>query len=104
MPQIRFTARTIAALKLPPEGRQADYFDLNMKGFGVRVGYGGAKTFFLKFVYFGRQRRMTLGPFPAVTLKAARQRLLKAKTTLANGIDPAAEKQAAQREAAEAGK
>ena len=61
MPQKKFTDRTISNLKPPKEG-QDDYFDTATPGFGIRVSYGGSKSWFVKYVHKGRQRRMTLGP------------------------------------------
>ncbi len=81
MPQKRFTDRTIASLPIPKEG-QVDYFDTSTPGFGIRVSYGGAKAWFVKFVHQGRQRRMTLGQYPAIKLGKARELALDAKHVL----------------------
>lgn len=56
-----------------PEGRQLDVWDAHLPSFGVRVSYGGAKTFVLK----QRNRRYSLGRYPYVTLKQARQEALR---------------------------
>ena len=91
MPQIKFTDRKIASLPKPASA-QVDYFDESERGFGVRVG--GVKTWFLKYVFHGKQRRLTLGPYPAITLAAARQMARDAKHDVAKGIDPAMVKKA----------
>ena len=106
MPQIRFTARGLASLPTPKTG-QVDYFSDNEPGFAVRVSHGGAKTFFVKYVHVGKQRRMSLGQFPRVggdeersqSLAAARRQMLTIKADVAKGRDPAAERQAERRAA-----
>jgi Arm DNA-binding domain len=44
----------------------------------------------------GRNRKVTLGTFPAISLKAARELASRALIKVAEGGDPAAEKQAAK--------
>jgi hypothetical protein len=53
-----------------PAGGQIDLWDTSFKGgrFGVRVSQGGSKTFMLKY----RDRRVTLGRFPVLSLADAR--------------------------------
>ena len=81
MAQTSFTDRTIAAFRLPEQG-QVDYYDVKMPGFGMRVSYGGAKTWFIKYVHEGRQRRKTLGQYPAIKLAKARELALGFKHEL----------------------
>lgn len=72
MPKIRLTARGIEAMKPPPAGR-LEYFDAVVPGFGIRVTSTGVKSFF--WLYrdeSGKQKRWTLGRFPALTLAKAR--------------------------------
>ena len=40
----------------------------------------------------GKKRRLTIGQYPYITLKQARNTALKAKVDLLNGIDPQAKK------------
>ena len=104
--QVRFTARKIAHLPIPETG-QVDYFSDNEPGFAVRVSHGGSKTFFVKYVHAGKQRRMSLGHFPRVggneersqSLADARREMLAIKAAVSKGRDPAAERQAERRTA-----
>ena len=58
------------------------YWDQSLKGFGVRVSVGGAKSW---VIMSGRDRRLTtLGRYPATTLKDAR---IAAKLALAQPAD-----------------
>ena len=55
-----------------PEGatRQKTFFDGSLKGFGLRVSVGGAKSF---IVMFGKRRKLkTLGRYPETSLAKAR--------------------------------
>ena len=94
MPQISFTNRKIASLR-PPERGQVDYFDKATPGFGIRVSYGGSKAWFVKYVHRGRQRRMSLGRYPAVKLAMGRELALAAKHELVvEKRDPTLQKKA----------
>jgi hypothetical protein len=73
--------------KIPkPQSGQKLYGDDTLPGFGVRVSFGGSKTFVLTV---GTERqRITIGRYPIVTLAQARD---KARTILAErqlGIVP----------------
>jgi len=81
MPQFNFTNLGIASLDFPDKG-QVDYFDAGTPGFGIRISYGGSKSWFVKYVHKGRQRRMTIGTYPTVTLAKARELALDAKHEL----------------------
>jgi hypothetical protein len=54
----------------------------------LRVSYGGAKTWVYFFRLFGKQKRMTLGRFPSMSLAAARDAWRAARTTLDKGESP----------------
>jgi len=43
----------------------------------------------LAYRFAGKQKLLALGAYPAVSLAAARQRAMKAKRLLTEGIDPA---------------
>lgn len=92
----RLTQNFVQTVK-PPKIGQLEYFDNHPQGGGVglRVGYGGKKTWFVLYRFQGRQRRLTLGEYPAITLARAREKALEARTAIAEGNDPASEKQGA---------
>jgi integrase len=58
-------------------------------GLYVEVLPGGGKYWRLKYRFGGKEKRLALGVYPTVTLKAARFAARKAKDTLAEGTDPA---------------
>lgn len=60
----------------------------------------GGKLWRMKYSYVGKEKLLTFGAYPAVTLSDARQRREDAKKLLANSVDPGAVKKA-QKEARE---
>ena len=69
-----------------------------MRGFGVRVSYGGKKVFVVRYRVNRRLRRLTIGPYPALSLAEARRQARMVMGDVAHGDDPAQDKQE-QREA-----
>ncbi len=66
---MRLTDLQIKKLRAPERG-QKTYFDEALRGFGVRVSQGGAKSF---VVMFGEDRRLkTIGRYPDIGLAEAR--------------------------------
>ncbi len=96
MPKINLRARGVAALKAP-EGGQVDYWDTNLPGFGIRVSYGGRKSWIVMYRAGGRKRRLTLGTFPQMELAKAREQARAVQLAAIQGGDPAAEKLAARK-------
>ncbi len=63
-------------------------------GLYIEVSPSGGKLWRLKFRIDGKEKRLSLGTYPAIGLKAARTMREDARQLLAQGIDPAAHKQA----------
>ena len=57
-----------------PEPKTRILWDGKVRGLGVRITPGGAKAFILNYRVAGRERRATLGRYPAIGLRAARER------------------------------
>jgi hypothetical protein len=81
-----FTDRTIAALK--PKGARYEVWE--GKGFGVRVGTTGRKSWIFVYHYQGKARRVTFGEYPKMRLAKARLAYAKALDDLDAGRDPGA--------------
>jgi len=62
------------------------------QGFGVRVSPDGGKAFFFIYQLQGKKSRMTLGQYPAVSLKDARHACDAARARVALGCDPSGER------------
>lgn len=96
----RLTTKFVESVAAPAEG-QAAYPDAQVPGLELRVSSKGRKVWSLRYrTKVGRQRRVTLGTFPAVDLGDAREGALVALAAVAAGGDPAAEQR--KQKAAEA--
>jgi len=63
-------------------------------GLYIHVSRTGDKFWRMAYRFDGKQKTLSFGSYPAVGLKAARQRREEAKEQLAAGIDPGAHKKA----------
>lgn len=73
-------------------------------GLYLEVSPAGGRWWRIKYRFGGKEKRLSLGVYPEVPLKTARERLADARKLLAAGVDPGAERQAvkASREASRA--
>jgi integrase len=62
----------------------------------------GSKLWRLAYRFGGKQKTLAIGPYPVITLTAARDKRDDAKRLLADGIDPSVDKQEKRREQAAA--
>ena len=60
----------------------------------LEVSPAGGKWWRLKYRFRGREKRLSLGVYPDVNLKAAREHRDEARKLLADGIDPSASRKA----------
>jgi hypothetical protein len=58
------------------------------KGLYLEVSPSGGKWWRFKYRFNGKEKRLSLGVYPDVTLKAARDRRDGTRTLVANNIDP----------------
>lgn len=80
-------ALTDTAIKnAKPSDKNIRLFDAG--GLYLEVASSGGKWWRLKYRYDGKEKRLSLGVYPDVGLKDARQRRDDARKLLANGIDP----------------
>ena len=92
------TAEIIEALAaVPPKSAKVTMDgDPKAPGFGVRITPNGVATFVLRYRLNGQERKMALGPYPAMSASQARN-VAKAKLQeIFAGRDPLAEKEAAR--------
>jgi integrase len=90
--RIRFTDRSLKALKPPPSPKQVDYFDDSLPGFGLRVSYKGRKSWVVLYRCNGTKGRLTLGRLDVIPLVDAREQARAALKAAAGGLDPARQK------------
>jgi integrase len=85
-----FTEASVKRFKLPPPGEQFDRFEKLKKGLTLtlRISYGGTKAWRVGYYVNGRPKAKTLGHYPELGVKAARE--------AAFSFDPKAANAAAQ--------
>jgi integrase len=88
------TATTVERIRAPSSG-QTDHFDQGYPGLALRVSYGGSKSWVYFYRLFGKQKRMTLGRWPSMSLAAAREAWRNARTTIDKGESPQHQRPAA---------
>lgn len=93
MPKINMTARWVQGVE-PPDETRVDYFDTYPGGLILRVTPTGVKSWCVMYRHAGRQRRYTLGKYPALSLADARELVRQTNRAVALGEDPATQKQA----------
>jgi integrase len=96
MPKRALTAAAIDRLK-PPASGQVEHFDAGFPGLALRISYGGGRSWVYFYRQGGKQRRLTLGTYPALGLAEAREAWRTAKAAVDRGEDPAAAKAEAKR-------
>jgi integrase len=64
------------------------------RGLYLEVSPNGGKWWRLKYRFDGKEKRLSLGVYPDVTLKMARERRDESRKLLADGIDPSANRKA----------
>ncbi|MCP4408418.1 MAG: DUF4102 domain-containing protein, partial [Gammaproteobacteria bacterium] len=74
--------------------RKKPYRLLNSGGPYLEVSPKGGRWWRLKYSFDGREKRISLGVYPEVTLKCARKRLSDARILLAEGVAPSAHRKA----------
>jgi integrase len=90
----RLTARTIETLK--PGSDRREIADRHMPGLYLVLQPSGAKSWAVRYRHAGTPRKHTLGPYPAIDLKSARDLAGKALRAVAEGRDPGREKRVAR--------
>jgi integrase len=87
---------------IKPDAVRREYPDGLLAGLYLIVQPSGAKSWAVRYRHAGRPAKMTLGPYPAVTLAKARELGRDAIITAKQGRDPGAEKKAALRKTEQA--
>ncbi|MBV6415370.1 MAG: hypothetical protein OMOMHJEC_03257 [Xanthomonadales bacterium] len=80
---------TAVELRNPAPGRHWDG-----GGLYLEVSPAGGRWWRLKYRYAGKEKRLSLGVFPAVSLAEARKRRENARKLLAQNVDPSEERKA----------
>jgi integrase len=90
--RIALTDRFVAGAKA---GTRAEFFDSRVTGLALRVSPTAKSWAFHFTTAAGKRARLTLGPFPAITLAGARGLAIEAQAAVQAGQDPRTYKAAA---------
>lgn len=99
MPKMATELSALAVKRLthPGGGRGIVAYPVGgVPGLHLAITPTGGRSWVLRTVIGGRRRKLGLGPYPAVGLAAAREAAREARAQIATGVDPAAERKAAQ--------
>ncbi|MCS3839436.1 integrase [Pseudomonas sp. JAI111] len=69
-------------------------------GLSLYVAPNGTKSWHFRFSWHGKQPRMSLGTYPEITLKEAREKRDQARSLVAKGVDPRSQRREEKRAAA----
>jgi len=84
---VHLTERAVKAAEAVP-GRKTYLFDDDCQGFALSISAACAKRFVLDYTVSRRQRRVTIGAWPAWSVTAAREEAQLLKREVDRGIDP----------------
>lgn len=76
----------------PPDEKSVSYSDTILPGLSIRFNSGGSKTFSFRYYINGKQKRYTLGKYPALKLAEARRAAREIAEQVSTGTDPQADK------------
>lgn len=77
-----------------------DFTITDGSGLSLFIATNGTKSWHFRFSWHGKQPRMSLGTYPEITLKEARERRDQARALVAKGIDPRLQRREEKRAAA----
>ena len=88
---IHLTDAVVKRLPTPTKGNKIYYDDI-VTGFGARITEADARAFIFNYrTKTGRERRITIGPFPEWSVMAAREGAKRLRRIVDAGGDPLAE-------------
>jgi integrase len=88
--RVELTPRVVA--QLTPHNMVYEIADSRVVGLRIVVTPRAFKSWACRYVFKSRTRKLTIGPYPRVTLKSARKLASSALLKVHSGTDPAAEK------------
>lgn len=94
--RIHLTVEAIGRLACPAGKDRAWVYDAKTPGLAVMVTAKGARSFYVYRKVNGRPQRVRLGGFPDISIEQARRLAGRTTGSIAEGIDPQAEKRRAR--------
>lgn len=93
--RVHLTEKVVKAAEAQA-GRKVFIFDDDCIGFALSISSAGSKRFVLDYYVAGRQRRVTIGAWPAWSVVAARAEAQVLKREVNRGVDPLARRDEAR--------
>jgi integrase len=95
MKKIKLTDTEVEKIPYAEKGKQVDYYDADLDGFGLRVSATG-KKYFVRALLGAKRIRVMMQSTQLISAKDARKRALATLGKMAEGIDPNGAKQQAR--------
>ncbi|MZH04760.1 MAG: DUF4102 domain-containing protein, partial [Nitrospinae bacterium] len=83
---MKLTDAKVRSLKA--KTKRYEVWETGRSGFGLRISTSANKSWFYFYRFEGKNRRMTLGVYPKMTVEKAHSAHAKAREQLIKGIDP----------------
>jgi integrase len=97
--KFNFIKKTLDKLPLPTNAQRAYFYDSTTRGLALAVSPAGKKVFVLYRKVAGRPERITIGPYPDLTIEQARGKAAELNGAIARGENPASERRLVRDEA-----
>jgi integrase len=94
-----FTKKLLDKLPLPANAQRAYFYDSLTRGLALAVSPAGKKVFVLYRKVDGRPERITIGPYPDLTIEQARGKAAELNGAIARGDNPATKRRMVRDEA-----
>jgi integrase len=89
----KFTKTSVAAMQVADGKRETTYWDVTVKGLGVRALASGVRSWVYRYRdTYGKKRQIALGDVSAVSLDAARKAAMEHAAKVTLGGNPSAER------------
>ena len=100
MKKIKLTDTEVEKIPFAGKGKQVDYYDADLDGFGLRVSATG-KKYFVRTLLGAKRIRVMMKSTQLISAKDARKEALATLGKMAEGIDPNKAKQQARQQVEE---
>jgi hypothetical protein len=97
--KFNFVKKALDKLPSPTNGQRAYFYDSATSGLALAVSPKGKKVFVLYRKVEGRPERITIGPYPDLTIEQARGKAAELNGAIARGENPASKRRLVRDEA-----
>jgi integrase len=84
----KLTAAVIDKIATPPKGARVERSDWFAPGLLLRVNDRGARSWLVQYRLAGKQTKIGIGDYPALSIKDARERAREVRDLAERGVDP----------------